>query len=128
MVPLSNKNIHREAATRALDFSFGWFMDPLTKGDYPKSMKSLVKDRIPKFSKEEREVVKGSFDFLGLNYYTTYYVRHAPNSNSSKTSYLTDSNAQITRCFKLALCLPKRDTRYFIICEENLQEANYIHH
>ncbi|KAG8389061.1 hypothetical protein BUALT_Bualt02G0190100 [Buddleja alternifolia] len=64
MVPYSKESIHRGAARRALDFSFGWYMDPLTKGDYPDSMKSRAKGRIPKFSKEESEIVKGSFDFL----------------------------------------------------------------
>lgn len=78
-------------------------MEPLTKGEYPESMKSRASGRIPIFSNEESEMVKGSFDFLGLNYYTTYYVRHVPphHPNSSITSYLTEFQAQITREFNV---------------------------
>ncbi|KAL7113341.1 hypothetical protein ACP275_04G055500 [Erythranthe tilingii] len=97
MIPFSNETIHREATNRALDFTFGWYMEPLTKGDYPKSMKRGATGRIPKFTKEESEMVKGSFDFLGLNYYTTYYVKHFPRANNSSiTTYLTDSQTHIS--------------------------------
>ncbi|KAL6341213.1 hypothetical protein AAG906_032330 [Vitis piasezkii] len=77
-VPFSNATHHQNAAKRALDFMFGWFMDPLTNGDYPHSMRSLVGSRLPKFSKEQAMMVKGSYDFLGLNYYTANYAAYAP--------------------------------------------------
>ncbi|KAK9941266.1 hypothetical protein M0R45_017879 [Rubus argutus] len=32
-VPFSDAKHHQEAALRALDFMFGWYMDPLTNGD-----------------------------------------------------------------------------------------------
>ncbi|XP_060669944.1 vicianin hydrolase-like [Ziziphus jujuba] len=41
----------RKAASRALDFVLGWFLDPITYGDYPKIMKSLLGSRLPKFTK-----------------------------------------------------------------------------
>jgi beta-glucosidase len=65
-------------------------MDPLTKGDYPLSMKTLVGNRLPKFTKEQAKAVKGSFDFIGLNYYSARYAQNKCNSNSNK-SYSTDS-------------------------------------
>ncbi|KAF5953297.1 hypothetical protein HYC85_006153, partial [Camellia sinensis] len=64
------------------------FMDPLTTGDYPHTMRTLVGKRLPKFSKEQSKMLKGSFDFLGLNYYTANYAAYAPNSNSVNASYL----------------------------------------
>ncbi|KAL5832122.1 hypothetical protein ACOSQ3_017550 [Xanthoceras sorbifolium] len=67
------------------------FMDPLTNGDYPHIMKSLVGNRLPKFSKEESNMIKGSYDFLGLNYYTANYAAYAPQLRSGNRSYLTDS-------------------------------------
>jgi hypothetical protein len=72
------------------------FMDPLTNGDYPHTMRSLVGDRLPKFSREQSEMIKGSFDFLGLNYYTTNYAAYMPHSNSPNASYLTDSRANLS--------------------------------
>ncbi|KAF2283718.1 hypothetical protein GH714_014436 [Hevea brasiliensis] len=53
MVPYSNARHNKNAAQRALDFSLGWFMDPLTNGDYPHVMKSYVGNRLPKFSKNK---------------------------------------------------------------------------
>ncbi|KAI3874980.1 hypothetical protein MKW98_019553 [Papaver atlanticum] len=97
MVPFSNAKSDRHAALRALDFMYGWFMDPLTFGWYPLSMQSLVGDRLPKFSKEESDMVKGSFDFLGLNYYTGNYAEHVMNANNNiNPSYTTDAQAKQT--------------------------------
>ncbi|RVW48656.1 Beta-glucosidase 12 [Vitis vinifera] len=94
-VPFSNATHHQNAAKRALDFMFGWFMDPLTNGDYPHSMRSLVGSRLPKFSKEQSMMVKGSYDFLGLNYYTANYAAYAPHSSNTKPSYTTDPYANL---------------------------------
>lgn len=54
------------------------YMEPLVYGDYPKSMRKLVKDRLPTFSNEEKKMIKGSFDFIGINYYTTRYAKSLP--------------------------------------------------
>ena len=67
------------------------YMDPLTSGRYPESMRSLVGKRLPEFSEEESRLVAGSFDFLGLNYYTTNYAADQAASNL-KPSYETDAN------------------------------------
>lgn len=68
-------------------------MDPLTNGDYPHSMRSFVGERLPKFTKQESDLVKGSFDFLGLNYYTSNYAHYSPHPNNAggKGSYTTDA-------------------------------------
>ncbi|GMY16390.1 beta-glucosidase 12-like isoform X1 [Fagus crenata] len=97
IVPLSDARHNHNAALRALDFMFGWFMDPLTNGDYPHSMRSLVGDRLPKFTEEQSKLVNGSFDFLGLNYYTANYAAYSPiHFNPEKASYLTDSRANLS--------------------------------
>ncbi|KAM1393315.1 hypothetical protein ACFX10_029125 [Malus domestica] len=90
-VPVSNATRHRNAANRSLDFMFGWFMEPLTSGQYPHSMQVLVKERLPKFTQEESKLIKGSFDFVGMNYYTTHYSSDQPHNNSANASFLTDA-------------------------------------
>lgn len=72
------------------------FMEPLTIGDYPNSMRSLVGSRLPKFSTYQAQLVRGSFDFIGLNYYTSFYATNAPQLSEAMPSYLTDSLVIIT--------------------------------
>lgn len=64
-----------KASRRALDFHLGWFLDPLIFGDYPPSMKELVGDKLPSLLHNNSGIIiKNSFDFIGLNHYTTNYV------------------------------------------------------
>lgn len=72
-------------------------MDPLTKGDYPSSMRSLVGSRLPKFSAYQVKLVRGSFDFIGLNYYASYYATNAPELGEGKSNYITDPLIILTR-------------------------------
>ena len=44
-------------------------------GDYPDVMKKNVGSRLPTFTNLESNLVKGSFDFLGLNYYNMLYIK-----------------------------------------------------
>ncbi|XP_054817080.1 vicianin hydrolase-like [Prosopis cineraria] len=90
MIPKYETPANREAANRALDFYFGWFAHPVTYGDYPESMRSIVGDRLPKFKKAESKMLKGSYDFLGVNYYTANYVENNPSTSTANKSYTSD--------------------------------------
>ncbi|KAF2319357.1 hypothetical protein GH714_015047 [Hevea brasiliensis] len=52
-----------------------WWMDPMTYGTYPRTVRDLVGDRLPKFTETESKFLRGSYDFLGLQYYTSYYAK-----------------------------------------------------
>ncbi|KAL3818538.1 hypothetical protein ACJIZ3_004443 [Penstemon smallii] len=95
-LPYYNTDEHLKAADRALDFMFGWVMDPITFGRYPESMRTRAGSRLPNFTKEEADMLKGSYDFLGLNYYSGMYAKDNPIINSSKLSFTTDSGAKTT--------------------------------
>ncbi|CDP19882.1 unnamed protein product [Coffea canephora] len=97
MVPFSNSPLDQRAAIRALDFMFGWFMNPLVYGDYPASMRILVRDRLPKFTPKQSKELIGSYDFLGLNYYTANYAAHVTTPpNKVNLSYSTDAQVNVT--------------------------------
>ncbi|XP_054815653.1 vicianin hydrolase-like [Prosopis cineraria] len=81
---------NRVAANRALEFFLGWHADPIAYGDYPKSMRIRVGDRLPKFSKEESEMLKGSYDFLGMNYYTTNFAENSLSATTVNHSFTSD--------------------------------------
>ncbi|GMH04444.1 hypothetical protein Nepgr_006283 [Nepenthes gracilis] len=97
VLPINETSASHLAASRAIDFSIGWFVDPITNGDYPESMRAIVGNRIPKFTKEESHLLRNSFDFLGLNYYTSYYAVDSKVSNNNvNLSYTTDDHATLT--------------------------------
>ncbi|KAK2983760.1 hypothetical protein RJ640_022702 [Escallonia rubra] len=98
MVPASNSSLDIRASLRAQNFFLGWYMDPLVFGDYSRLMKSLIGARLPKFTAEQSKLVKGSLDFLGLNYYTANYAAHVTNFGNDvvNVSYTTDNRANLT--------------------------------
>ncbi|URE37082.1 beta-glucosidase [Musa troglodytarum] len=91
-VPYSNSKADEDAVSRALDFMFGWFMDPLTQGDYPFTMRAIVGHRLPRFNAKQSKMVQGSFDFIGLNYYTTYFADSISLLRRLNASYDSDSH------------------------------------
>ncbi|KAL5995996.1 Beta-glucosidase 44 [Asimina triloba] len=74
----SDSAADQQAAQRARDFHVGWFLHPITYGEYPRSMQEIVQERLPKFTPEEAELVKGSIDYVGINQYTSYYTKDRP--------------------------------------------------
>lgn len=73
-----------EAAQRANEFEIGWFADPLYGNrqggggevDYPASMRAQLGERLPRFTEEEKRLVRGSSEVYGMNSYTAFFVRN----------------------------------------------------
>ncbi|XP_018447385.1 myrosinase MA1-like isoform X2 [Raphanus sativus] len=85
------------ATERMKEFFLGWYMGPLTNGTYPQSMIDTVGERLPSFTPEESNLVKGSYDFLGLNYYVTQYAQPSPNHvDWDNHTALMDAGAMLT--------------------------------
>ncbi|XVF04936.1 hypothetical protein REPUB_Repub05bG0127600 [Reevesia pubescens] len=74
-VPLTNTTEDTTAVQRANDFYVGWFMHPLVFGDYPSSIKKSAGSRLPAFTNLQSKQIKGTFDFIELNFYFTMYVK-----------------------------------------------------
>lgn len=56
--------------------NFDRFMDPIIFGDYPLSMRNYLGARLPKFTKKQKTLIKGSYDWIGFNHYSTQYAYH----------------------------------------------------
>lgn len=69
-----NSTEDQRAAREAQEGSLGWYFDPLVFGDYPASMRKALGDRLPTFTKEQSELLKGSFDYLAINHYSSSYA------------------------------------------------------
>ncbi|CAA3030018.1 beta-glucosidase-like [Olea europaea subsp. europaea] len=94
--PLNDTKDDKEAASRGIDFMLGWFVAPIVTGDYPPTMRERVGERLPKFSPIQKNVVKGSYDFLGINYYTSIYASNSPRKPCTKPSYETDQEISLS--------------------------------
>ena len=91
------------ASERAIQFFLGWFAHPIyhADGDYPPIMRELIdrksqeqglaESRLPTFTKDEINYIKGSSDFFGLNTYTTHLVENHPNHGNP--NYFDDADA-----------------------------------
>ncbi|XP_071931865.1 beta-glucosidase 11-like isoform X2 [Coffea arabica] len=78
--PYSNATEDKIATQRAIDFYIGWFLHPMVFGDYPHIIKKNAGTKIPALTPRESRLLKGSFDFIGLNHYLTLYVKDSPSS------------------------------------------------
>ncbi|CAI0375499.1 unnamed protein product [Linum tenue] len=95
--PLTRGKADNYAAQRARDFHIGWFLHPLVYGEYPRTMREIAGERLPKFTAEEATTVKGSFDFVGINQYTAYYVSNETKETPKEmTSYQADWKAKFS--------------------------------
>ena len=52
--------------------------DPAVFDKYPDSMRRLVGNRLPEFTLEQATDLIGSFDFIGMNYYTANSIENSP--------------------------------------------------
>ncbi|KAK6132716.1 hypothetical protein DH2020_033521 [Rehmannia glutinosa] len=80
-IPLRDDKNDEEAANRALAFNVAWTLDPLVFGDYPPEMKRYHGSELPKFSSEERALLRESIDFIGINHYGTLYAKDCIHSS-----------------------------------------------
>ncbi|XP_076023939.1 lactase/phlorizin hydrolase-like [Genypterus blacodes] len=74
------------AAHRYMQFMLGWFAHPIfVDGDYPATLKTQIEKKrnecpssepaiLPVFTAMERQRIRGTADFLGLNHYTSRLV------------------------------------------------------
>lgn len=87
-------------------FQLGWFANPVfsKEGDYPQTMKDKIaqnsleqgypRSRLLEFTPEEIAYLKGTYDFFGLNHYTTAMVKHK-SLTLTIPSLLDDVSAEI---------------------------------
>nr|AEW46867.1 seminal fluid protein CSSFP001 [Chilo suppressalis] len=84
-------------------FEWGQYAHPIFSetGDFPPIMKEMIaaksaeqgfyRSRLPEFTPEELELVRGSSDFLGINHYSTFLVRKIDERDSFEVpSYWDD--------------------------------------
>ncbi|XP_025830276.1 myrosinase 1-like [Agrilus planipennis] len=103
----ANNTNEEAAAERIRQFWYGMYLHPVfsSKGDYPDVVKEYVayhsslegykQSRLPQFTEDEINYIKGTYDFMGLNHYSTYLASDAP-SSSLETSYYNDYQVSLS--------------------------------
>ena len=81
------------------------FLHPLVFGDYPDIMKKNAGTRIPALTRHDFELVKGSFDFIGLNHYATFYIKDDPSSHKMEIRDVNTDIAATIMCTHLAFAV-----------------------
>ncbi|CAI0407145.1 unnamed protein product [Linum tenue] len=73
--PFSDSEADKLATDRANAFYANWFFDPIVFGRYPEEMAQILGSTLPEFSSKDMAKLKQGLDFLGINHYTSYYVK-----------------------------------------------------
>lgn len=99
-IPKTSSAEDQEATDRFIGFQLDWFAHPIFSkfGNYPPIMRERIANlsldeglrhsRLPEFTKEDIQLIQGSADFIGLNYYTTFEI--SADSNNSKLTAQSD--------------------------------------
>lgn len=90
--PATDSEADKQASDIALQFDFSAWADPIWFGDYPAVMRENCGDLLPRFSEDEKRLLKGSSDFQGVNFYTASYVSAAKRGKPGSGWYV-DRNA-----------------------------------
>ncbi|CAG9760467.1 unnamed protein product [Ceutorhynchus assimilis] len=97
--PLTDSEEDKLAVERGMQWMWGLQMNPIIYGNWPQIVidrignfsiaQGLNSSRLPEITQKDTALIKGSFDFVGLNYYTTFYAS-AMTENISDISYNSD--------------------------------------
>jgi beta-glucosidase/6-phospho-beta-glucosidase/beta-galactosidase len=105
--PDSDNEEDIEAAERRIQFNFGWYANAIyhPDGNYPQVMIDRIADRsqqegfprsrLPEFTPEEVEYIKGTYDFFALNTYTTSLVKWSDDYPIGTPSWDADGSVTV---------------------------------
>ncbi|KAL1514332.1 hypothetical protein ABEB36_003605 [Hypothenemus hampei] len=103
--PLTDSDEDKTAAENGVQWALGLFGHPIFIGNWPQviidrignlsALQGLNASRLPEFTSEEIELIKGTYDYMGFNYYTTFYatpINNIENIELVVQSYGVDRN------------------------------------
>ncbi|XP_028127908.1 myrosinase 1 [Diabrotica virgifera virgifera] len=100
-IPASNNEADKEAAERRNLFEFGLYADPIFKtGNWPQVVidrtdlrskgEGAQKSRLPIFNQTEKDAIKGTFDFMAIEFFDTKLVADDTEAKFETSSYDND--------------------------------------
>ncbi|KAL4705458.1 hypothetical protein ACJJTC_007030 [Scirpophaga incertulas] len=102
------------------------------EGGWPPVLETLIAEksryegydisRLPAFTKDEVELVKGTFDFYGVNHYTSRLVRKRP-SKDAPSSYILDSLSELGVSFEASKDWKSTSSSWFMEYPEGFRRT-----
>lgn len=90
--PLHDTDECREAARRSVEFNYGHYGHPVYYGDYPECMRRIMSpDVLPPLTADDKALLKGSVDWLGLNHYHTVRAQLADHHLEDGGAYIDEA-------------------------------------
>ncbi|KAJ8973205.1 hypothetical protein NQ317_018954 [Molorchus minor] len=103
--PGSNSTDDVEAAERELQFMFGLYGNAIYNGNWPQLVidrigfrskgENFTLSRLPEFTEDQIEYIKGTYDYFGFNSYRSAYIWDAEEEPFGEPSY--ENDVRITR-------------------------------
>jgi len=78
--PATNSDLDKAAAWRYDGVINRFFLDPVFFGKYPEDTWKLLEIIMPKIEDGDMQTISAPIDFLGVNYYTRFVMRHDPDT------------------------------------------------
>jgi len=73
-IPNTESDADIAASDRLMIWQLGSWIEPTVTGDYPPEMRAAAGDRLPQFTNEEKEMLKNSSTYAGVDHYTNQIV------------------------------------------------------
>lgn len=87
-------------------FQTGLFLNPIFNGNWPqvvidrvesrRKLLNTTHSRLPKFTIEEIQRIKGTTDFLAVNHYMTFLVENVPEATDGVSCYKNDTRYKLS--------------------------------
>lgn len=94
--PASDKPEDVAAFEREDSYMFRWFTDPVFKGVYPDNLTGWLAENAPNVDQDEIKKAAVPIDFLGLNYYMRWFIKHDPQAQPLQASSFPLDGAELT--------------------------------
>lgn len=97
-----SNDLNEEAKDRSLDFHLGYYAHPIfhANGNYPQVMIDRIgkrsdaegfrRSRLPTFTSEDVNMIRGTADYLGLNHYSSSVAYYMEEPAVDEPSYAKD--------------------------------------
>lgn len=119
----SNKIEDKVAAARRLDFQLEWYLCPIYNEDYPEIMRKTLGDQLPKFSEEDKKLLRNSKpDFLGINHYTSRFICHVTDNTGGTYYYKAQAMKRIAEWEGGEPIGEKAASEWLYVCPWGLQK------